>query len=233
MKDIHKPIPLLSFDFLRRKSNLLSLSCLCLCLCVVCLYHPLETLKSPCQRPKGVYNLVRTLEQSGQAQLGTRPASLRFSVYPKQIIDTTLYYSVLTSDLIAPLVVVILTCISCISHWSLSPFLELCRTISIDPLLTWTTFSDHFWVSYHHIYTLILPLFTARDGLPSPCTLVFTVVFVVWLFKPYKHHSHISAPFRYLTFYRMPVGLAWIGIETWEVCGCEWYIQLQGYWKPY
>jgi hypothetical protein len=33
--------------------------------------------------------LVRTLEQSGQAQLGTRPASLRFSVYPKQIIDNT------------------------------------------------------------------------------------------------------------------------------------------------
>ena len=33
--------------------------------------------------------MVRTLEQSGQARLGTRPASLRFSVYPKQIIDNT------------------------------------------------------------------------------------------------------------------------------------------------
>jgi hypothetical protein len=33
--------------------------------------------------------LVRTLEQSGQARLGTRPASLRYSVYPKQIIDNT------------------------------------------------------------------------------------------------------------------------------------------------
>ena len=36
--------------------------------------------------------MVRTLEQSGQARLGTRPASLRFSVYPKQIIDNTLPY---------------------------------------------------------------------------------------------------------------------------------------------
>ena len=34
--------------------------------------------------------MVRTLEQSGQARLGTRPASLRFSVYPKQIIDNTM-----------------------------------------------------------------------------------------------------------------------------------------------
>ena len=33
--------------------------------------------------------MVRTLEQSGQARLGTRPASLRYSVYPKQIIDNT------------------------------------------------------------------------------------------------------------------------------------------------
>ena len=33
--------------------------------------------------------MVRTLEQSGQARLGTRPASLRFSVYTKQIIDNT------------------------------------------------------------------------------------------------------------------------------------------------
>ena len=33
--------------------------------------------------------MVRTLEQSGKARLGTRPASLRFSVYLKQIIDIT------------------------------------------------------------------------------------------------------------------------------------------------
>ena len=31
-------------------------------------------------------------------------------------------YSVLTSDLVAPLVILILACVSCISHWSLSPF---------------------------------------------------------------------------------------------------------------
>ena len=35
-------------------------------------------------------------------------------------------------------------------------------------VLTWTTFSDHFWVPYHYIYTLILPLFTEGDRLPLP-----------------------------------------------------------------
>ena len=33
--------------------------------------------------------MVRTLEQSGQAQLGPKPASQKYSVYPKQIINNT------------------------------------------------------------------------------------------------------------------------------------------------
>ena len=57
------------------------------------------------------------------------------------------------------------------------------------------SFSDHFQVPYHYIYTLILLLFTARDRLPLPHTLVFTVVFVVWLFRPYRHCSHIIVLF--------------------------------------
>ena len=72
------------------------------------------------------------------------------------------YYSVLTSDLIAPLVVVVLTRVSCISHRLLSPFLEIRRTVSTDLSLTWTTLSDHFRVPYHHIYTLILPPFHCK-----------------------------------------------------------------------
>ena len=102
------------------------------------------------------------------------------------------YSSVLTSYLIAPLVVLILACISHILHRLLSPFLELHRTVSMDLSLTWMKFSDHFQVPYHYIYTLILPLFTTRDGLPSPCTLVYTVVFVVWFFRPYRQCNHIS-----------------------------------------
>ena len=67
------------------------------------------------------------------------------------------------------------------SHYLYGPFTYL------------NQFSDHFCISYHYIYTLI-PLFTARDrdGLPSPRTLVFTVVLVVWLFKPYRQYSHIN-----------------------------------------
>ena len=33
--------------------------------------------------------IVTLFVESGKAQLGTRPASLRFSVYPKHIIDST------------------------------------------------------------------------------------------------------------------------------------------------
>ena len=47
-----------------------------------------------------------------------------------------LYYSVLTSDLVVPLIVLILAHISCISHRLLSPILELCCTISTDLALT-------------------------------------------------------------------------------------------------
>ena len=72
------------------------------------------------------------------------------------------YYSVLTSDLVAPLVVIVLAHVSRISHRSLLPFLELHRTVFTDLSLTWTTFSDHFWVPYHHIYTLILPPFHCK-----------------------------------------------------------------------
>ena len=43
-----------------------------------------------------------------------------------------------------------------------------------------------------YIYTLIHSLFTARDGLPSACTLVFTVVLVLWLLRPYRCHNHIT-----------------------------------------
>ena len=77
-------------------------------------------------------------------------------------------YSVLTSDLVVLLVVLVLAHVSCISHQSLLPFLELCHTISMDLSLTWMTFSDYFQVPYHYIYTLILPLFTEGDRLPLP-----------------------------------------------------------------
>ena len=46
------------------------------------------------------------------------------------------YHSVLTSDLVAPLVVVVLAHVSRISHRSLSPFLELRCTVSTDLSLT-------------------------------------------------------------------------------------------------
>ena len=101
-------------------------------------------------------------------------------------------YSVLTSDLVVPLVVLVLAHISRISHWSLSSFLKLCHTISVYLFLTWMSFSDHFQVLYHYICTLIHFIFNARDGLPSPHTLVFTVVFVLWLFRQYKYPSHIN-----------------------------------------
>ena len=122
-----------------------------------------------------------------------------------------LYYSVLTSNLNAPLVILVLAHVSCILHWSLSPFLELHCTIPMDLLLTWTTFSDHFWVPYHYIYTLILPFFTARGSLPSPCTSVFTVVFVVWLFRPYRHCSHI-----------ITMGHGWWTQENWVGPWWQW-----------
>ena len=105
------------------------------------------------------------------------------------------YYSVLASDLIVPLVIVILAHISHILHQSLSPFLELCHTISMDLALTWTIFSDHFWVPYHYTYTLILPLFTARDRLPSPCTLpMFHVSFYYYscTYVSCCHHYQIE-----------------------------------------
>ena len=47
----------------------------------------------------------------------------------------------------------------------------VCHTIYMDLSLTWMTFSDHFWIPYHYIYALILPLFTARDRLSSSRTL--------------------------------------------------------------
>ena len=47
-----------------------------------------------------------------------------------------LYYSVLTSDLIAPLVILVLTCVCHILYQLLSPFLELHHTISMDLALT-------------------------------------------------------------------------------------------------
>ena len=70
---------------------------------------------------------------------------------------TTVYW------LIVPLVILVLTHISHILHWSLSPFWELCCTTFTDLSLTWTTFSDHFWVPYHYIYTLILPILHCKS----------------------------------------------------------------------
>ena len=104
------------------------------------------------------------------------------------------YYHVLTSEFVAPLVVVILARVSRISHRLLSPFLELCRTVSTDLSLTWTTLSDHFRVPYHHTYTLILtPFHWKRQVTLSSHFQSYTVVFVVWLFWPYSHRSRITA----------------------------------------
>ena len=91
-------------------------------------------------------------------------------------------------------VVVILTRVSCISHQLLSSFLELCHTISTDIVLTWMTFSDQFQVSYHYTYTLILPHFQCKKQvtLSSHYILSYTVVFVVWFFRPYRHCSCIT-----------------------------------------
>ena len=55
-------------------------------------------------------------------------------------------------------------------HRLLSPFLELRCTVSTDLLLTWTTFSDHFWVPYHYIYThILLPFHRKRLGGEGHC----------------------------------------------------------------
>ena len=91
----------------------------------VCLYHHLAALKSPCQDPKEYKNLVRTLEQSGQARLGTRPASLRFSVYPKQIIDiTTLRVIAISPDEILIYTVILPIVPQC---WKIAPAMKPCH----------------------------------------------------------------------------------------------------------
>ena len=58
-------------------------------------------------------------------------------------------------------------------------------------LLEWhflTTFGSPIIILTHSFS----PLSTARDRLPSPRTLVYTVVFVVWLFWPYRYCNRIT-----------------------------------------
>ena len=54
------------------------------------------------------------------------------------------------------------TVLQCIDLRSHCAFFGTHCTVSTDLSLTWTTFSDHFRVPYHHTYTLILPPFHCK-----------------------------------------------------------------------
>ena len=79
----------------------------------MCLYHPWKSTRVPVKDLKEYKILVRTLEQSGKAWLGTRPASLRFSVYPKQIIDITPFTQCISWSISKPCLAFVIDIILC------------------------------------------------------------------------------------------------------------------------